>query len=67
MTASGRCSQEPIETIICFYCSMYFKGNQLKQTCFTKEYTLNLIKTTGLTYSLNESSSKCFLNNENNR
>ena len=28
---SGRCSWQPTETITGFYCSIYFKGNHLKQ------------------------------------
>ena len=41
VTASSRCSWQPIETINTFHYSIYFKGNQLKQTFFITTYMLN--------------------------
>ena len=44
MTASGRCSWQPLETISCFYYCIYFKGNQLKQiNFFVIAYTLEAV------------------------
>ena len=50
-------SWQPIETINCFYYSIYFTGSQLEQIIFFYcSIYFKLIKTNGLMYSLNESS-----------
>ena len=52
----------------CFYYSTYLKGNQSKQiTFFYYSKNFKLIETTGLMYSVNESSFRMLLDNENNR
>ena len=57
LTATSKCSWQPIEIINCFYYNIYFKDNQLKQiNFFYYSIYFKLIKITGLMYFLNESS-----------
>ena len=56
VTATSKYSWQPIETINCFYYSIYFKDNQLKQiNFFYYRIYFKFIKTTGLMHYLNVS------------